>query len=122
MIVAIASMMVAVMVLGAARHGRVGRLVWPFAGVWLLLVVGFLAALYLPAETAAEPSLWLGLPRRAAIVLYGIGVLPLIVMPIAYAMTFDDATLSAADLEALRARAHEVLAQESSQATADRSS
>ena len=45
--------------------------------------------------------------------LYGIGVLPLIVMPIAYALTFDDATLSAADLDALRARAREIIAQES---------
>jgi hypothetical protein len=44
----------------------------------------------------------LGLPRRAAIVLYGIGLLPLFVLPVAYALTFDEMTLSEEDLERVR--------------------
>ena len=34
--------------------------------------------------------------------LLGIGLLPLLVLPIAYALTFDDMTLSEADLERVR--------------------
>jgi len=58
--------------------------------------------LVMPAETESSP-LWFGLPARAAVVLYGIGVLPLFVLPIAYALTFDSLTLSEADLERVRA-------------------
>jgi hypothetical protein len=54
----------------------------------------------------------LGLPRRAAIVIYVIGLLPLFAMPFAYAATFDDATLSADDLARLRADADAILEQE----------
>jgi hypothetical protein len=52
----------------------------------------------MPAETGADAPLWLGLPRRAAIVLYGIGILPLFLLPFAYAWTFDAMTLSEEDL------------------------
>jgi hypothetical protein len=46
--------------------------------------------------------LWLGLPRRAAILVYGIGLLPALVLPICYALGFESAVLSGADLEKLR--------------------
>ena len=52
---------------------------------------------------AGEP-IWLGLPRRAAILIYGIGLLPVFLLPIAYAMTFDRVTLSDADLASFRER------------------
>jgi len=55
----------------------------------------------MPPETATSP-LWLGLPFRAAVVLYGIGILPLFVLPFAYALTFESLTLSEADLERVR--------------------
>ena len=96
------TIMLATTVLGAARSGRgVGRLALPLATMFVVLVVGFGAALAMPAETAGSP-LWLGLPPRAAVVLYGVGVLPLFVLPIAYAMTFESLTLDEADLERVR--------------------
>ena len=37
-----------------------------------------------------------------AIVLFGVGLLPLLAVPLAYALTFDDQTLSEEDLERVR--------------------
>lgn len=106
MALAIAVLMIATMALGAARRGRLERLRLPLAATFLILAAGFGTALYLPRlDAATPPTLWLGLPPGAAIILYGVGVLPLLVAPIAYALTFDESTLSAADLEALRAAA-----------------
>jgi hypothetical protein len=97
------TIMLATMVLGASRRGAgIGRLVVPFAAMFAVLIVGFSAALVLPAESATSP-LWLGLPRRAAVILYGVGILPLFVLPIAYAVTFESLTLSNEDLERVRA-------------------
>lgn len=94
-----ATVMVATIVLGAARRdGGVGRLALPFALIYALLVAGFGAVLALPAESGADVTLWLGLPRRAAIVLYGIGILPLFLLPLAYAFTFESMTLRDEDL------------------------
>lgn len=103
--------LVSVMTLGAARGGRVpGVLLAAFAFVGMLLAAGFALALALPgsagtaaagtaaAGTAGEPLL-LGLPRRAAIIVYGIGLLPVLVLPVAYAMTFEASTLRDEDLE-----------------------
>jgi hypothetical protein len=59
-------------------------------------------ALALPPETEGA-ALWLGLPRRAALVLYGIGLLPVAILPVAYARTFDSLTLRPEDLERIRA-------------------
>ena len=93
------TVMLSTIVLGASRgRGGVGRLAVPFALIYVLLLAGFGAVLMMPPETGADAVLWLGLPRRAAIVLYGIGVLPLFLLPIAYALTFDSMTLSEADL------------------------
>jgi hypothetical protein len=92
MAVALPVTMVAIMVLGVARDDRrLGRL----AG-------GFLLALGLPADRTDGP-LWLGLPPRAAVILYGVGLLPLFILPVAYAMTFDALTLDDADLARVRA-------------------
>lgn len=98
-----ATVMLATMVLGASRpRGGVGKLAVPFVAMFAVLVVGFGAVLLMPAESAGSP-LWFGLPPRAAVVLYGIGALPLFVLPIAYALTFDSLTLSDADLARVRA-------------------
>jgi hypothetical protein len=91
------------MILGAVRGDKgIGKLRIPFAFVALILIAGFLAALMLPATESATSSLLLGLPLRAAIVIYGIGVLPIIVLPVAYALTFETQTLSAQDVERVR--------------------
>ena len=98
----------AIMILGAAR-GRmgIGPLKYPFAFVVAVLAIGFGAALALPATESAFSRLWLGLPARAAIVIYGIGLLPIIVLPVAYALTFEAQTLSAEDVERVRELARE---------------
>lgn len=88
-----------IMVLGAAR-GRAGikRLWLPIAFVIFTLALGFGLALGLPANESAASALWLGLPLRAAIIVYGIGLMPAIVLPIAYALTFETQTLSDDDV------------------------
>ena len=116
--------LVSVMTLGAARHGRVPSVLLAcFAFVGALLVAGFAIALSLPGVngTAGEPLL-LGLPRRAAIIVYGIGLLPVLVLPVAYAMTFEAQTLRDDDLERVRAAgriaaAQRATAQAASEAT-----
>jgi hypothetical protein len=94
----------AIMILGAVRgSGGIGSLRFPFTFVILILVIGFGAALALPGPDGPLSRLWLGLPARAAIVIYGVGLLPIIILPIAYAVTFEEMTLSADDLERVRA-------------------
>ena len=96
--------LVSVMALGARRRDRpLGMLRWVFADTFVVMAAGFGLALALPAE-AAGSALLLGLPPRAAVLLYGIGLLPLLILPVAYAMTFDRVTLSDDDLARLRAQ------------------
>ena len=91
--------LVATLALGAMRRDRgLGRLVGPFVLMTVMIGAGFVAVFALPDLGASEPLL-LGLPRRAAIVLYGIGLLPTLVLPVAYALTFADQTLRPEDLE-----------------------
>jgi hypothetical protein len=103
MAVAMPLCMIATMVLGAARAGRsLGGLLWPMGAVFVLVAGAFLAALVMPEDTVGG-ALWLGLPPRAAVIVYGVGLLPLFVLPLAYAFTFDVLTLSDADLARVRA-------------------
>jgi hypothetical protein len=98
----------AIMILGAARgRSGIGPLKYPFAFVVATLAIGFCAALALPASESPLSKLWLGLPVRAAIVIYGIGLLPILVLPVAYALTFETQTLSADDVEQVRVLAEE---------------
>jgi drug/metabolite transporter (DMT)-like permease len=98
----------AIMILGAARGRRgIGPLKLPFLFVVAVLAIGFCAALALPSTEGPLSKLWLGLPARAAVVIYGIGLLPIVVLPVAYALTFETQTLSADDLERVRALAEE---------------
>jgi len=92
-----------IIVLGAAR-GRDGarRLTIPIAIVVATVALGFSLALALPANEGVSSALWLGLPARAAIVVYGIGILPAIVLPLAYALTFETHTLSTDDVRRVR--------------------
>lgn len=104
MVLGNAAMPVAIMLLGAARRsGGVGRLAIPFAFTFLLLAGGFGVALLLPPADPSGSTLILGLPPAAAVVFYGIGLLPLFILPLAYAWTFDEVTLSEADLQRVRA-------------------
>ena len=85
----------------------IGPLKYPFAFVVAVLAIGFCAALAIPATEGPVSKLWLGLPARAAIVIYGIGLLPIIVLPVAYALTFDTQTLNAEDVARVRELARE---------------
>lgn len=94
---------VAIMVMGAVREGRSWRRLWlPFVLVGFFLTVGFFLALGLPADENVSSRLFFGLPLRAAIVVYGVGLLPIVILPIVYAMTFETQTLNASDLESVR--------------------
>lgn len=109
MAVALPVCMVAMMTFGAVRNGRrVGALALPFALVFALVTGGFLLAMALPPDRVGD-ALWLGLPRRAAVILYGVGLLPLFVLPLAYALTFDALTLSDEDIARVRAARTETL-------------
>lgn len=102
MVLGLATMVVSLMVLGAARRsGGVRRIAIPLAFTFVVIVIGFGAALVLPGESAGA-RLLLGLPLRAAVVLYGIGLLPMVVLPLTYALTFDEMTLSEEDLARVR--------------------
>ena len=100
------------MAIGAVRHDTMPHsLAWTFAGLFVLCAGAFVAALLLPAHEGAAGALLFGLPIRSAIVLYGVGVVPIAVLPFAYAWTFEASTLNDDDLlrvraayEAMRAR------------------
>jgi hypothetical protein len=95
---------VSLMAIGAVRRDTLPRsLVWTFAGLFLFCAGCFVTALALPAAEGANGPLLLGLPLRTAIVLYGIGVVPIFVLPLAYALTFESSTLNEGDLERVRA-------------------
>lgn len=103
MVIGLATMVVSLMALGMVRReGGVGRLALPLLFTFLVLVAGFGAALSLGPEGAGA-AVFLGLPLRAAIVVYGVGLLPIIVLPLTYALTFDAMTLSDEDLTRVRA-------------------
>ena len=96
--------MIGAMALGARRAGRVPPATAAALVVTLLLVTAcFALALALPPEDPAAPVLWLGLPRRAAVLLYGVGLLPSLILPVVYAATFDRDVLTEDDLARLRA-------------------
>lgn len=102
MVVGMALLLPGTLLLGALRPGRnVARLGVVAAGLGVLLLVAFGAALLLPPSGADEPLL-LGLPRRAAIVVYGVGLLPILLLPWAFARDFRDFGLDAERLDALR--------------------
>jgi hypothetical protein len=99
------------MALGASRGDTLPpSLVRTFIGLFVLCAGCFLVALWLPAREGAGGALLLGLPLRTAIVLYGVGVLPIAVLPFAYALTFDEFTLRDDDLQRVRDAAAEVRA------------
>lgn len=104
MVVGVALSCIGSMALGAARPGRpLGTMVWALGFSFVVLIGCLGAALVLPAETGAGARLLLGLPVRAALVIYGVGLLPVLVLPAVYARTFDQQTLDQADLDRIRA-------------------
>jgi len=104
--IATAAVMTAISVLGAARtRKRLGALRWVFLSTFLVMAIGFCAAL---GAFGAGHDLWLGLPRGAAIIIYVVGLVPMAVLPIAYALTFDKTTLNDEELAELRRKLQEL--------------
>lgn len=95
-------MAVSLMILGAVRAGeRLGLLGFALGFLFLVFVLGFGIPLFL-TDVDASADLWMGLPRSSAIVVYGVGILPVLVLPLAYALTFEDRTLRKEDVERVR--------------------
>ena len=95
---------VALMALGASRRGRLGG----GLGVALLLLLVWLeglvlAILLLGGDVLAQPRV-AGLPLKAALQVYGLGLGTLVFVVLAYAFSFDSGGLSEQDLEAIRKR------------------
>lgn len=91
---------VATMVMGAHRRGRsMRKAAVPFVLIAVILTAGFCLALALPADENRGSQLLLGLPLRAAVVIYGIGLLPVVILPVVYALTFETHILSRDDVE-----------------------
>ena len=79
---------VALIVLGAQRRGRLGGLTWPLAGLLLILEAGAVAMLALRGQILTAP--WVGgLPLATAVQVYGLFLLPQLLVDFAYARTFD---------------------------------
>lgn len=91
------------MAIGAVRHDTLPRsLQWTFLGLFALCAGAFVVALVMPPQEGVSGPLLLGLPLRTAIVLYGVGVVPIAILPFAYALTFESSTLSEEDLVRVR--------------------
>ncbi len=102
MIAGVTGISLSVTALGALRQGRRSPVVIvALALTGICIVAGFALALLLPDEGAAERFV-LGFPVRAAAVIWLVGVAPLFVFPLAYAMSFDGLTLRDDDLERVR--------------------
>lgn len=98
----VASVLTGTLILGASRGGRLSHTAALSAiAMFVILMVCLVAASVLPIEDATGP-LWLGMPRRAAIVLIGVGVVPMLVLTLAYARDQRDHALDAGALDRLR--------------------
>ena len=71
--------------------------------LFVVLLLGFGLPMVLAPETATDPLL-LGLPLRAAIEIYGVGLLPACFLPLLFAAEFRDEGLDQASLDRLRER------------------
>lgn len=104
--VATALLVVGMVALGVGDDGaRRGPLLAALAVILVAVGGGISAALLLGAPDGPDVSLHGGLPAGAAMVLYGVGLFPAIVVPLLHAWAFrDDSSASGDDPEAGRAR------------------
>lgn len=102
MVIGVVGISLSVIALGAHRQGRPNRIVaLALVVTGVSLVAGLALGLLLPPAGSAE-RIVLGFPMRAAAVIYLAGVLPLFVLPVVYAWTFDALTLRDEDIERVR--------------------
>lgn len=104
---ATALLMAALVGLGGGGDGGAGALT---LAVFTLVVVvggGVAGAFLLGAPEGPGARLWGGLPRGAALLVYGAGLVPAVVVPLIYAWTFDRTTLRPDVLDEVRRRGRE---------------
>jgi hypothetical protein len=95
--------LMSMMALGAIRRGKIAPVLrWVFAGMFLFCAGCFCVALAIPPNEGAGGSLLFNFPLRSTIVLLGVAIVPILVMPFAWALTFDSSMLSEDDLVRLR--------------------
>ncbi len=95
--------LMSMMALGSIRRGKIApALRWVFAGMFLFCAGCFCVALALPANEGAGGPMLFNFPLRSTIVLLGVAIVPILVMPFAWALTFESSMLSDADLQQLR--------------------
>jgi hypothetical protein len=96
-------LLMSLMALGAVRRGTLPAVLkWTFAGIFVVCGTAYGVALALPGDGGVGAPLVAGLPLRAAIVILVVGVVPILVLPFVYALTFDASTLSDEDLRRVR--------------------
>ena len=84
---------------------RAGRSMVVLGSGGLLLALGVVVLWTIPAVDPAEPRFVLGLPPAVAYLLYGLGLLPALIVPFVYAWSFERATLSEESLDRVRREA-----------------
>lgn len=89
---------VALIALAVSRDGRIGPLGLPLLALLILLEGCAAGMLILRGQVLTAP--WVGgLPLAAAIQLYGVWLAPLLIVALAYALTFDRYELRQHDLD-----------------------
>jgi len=91
---------VALIALGAARQGRIGPLMAPLT-ILLVILEGSLVGMLILRGHVVEGPWVAGLPAAAAIQLLGMWLMPLGLVALVYAITFDSFTLREEDLRRL---------------------
>ena len=90
---------VSLLLLGAARGGRIGRLAGVVLILGIVLAAGLALAVFLPE---GGPDV-LGLPLGTALMIFVVVPVPLLLTCLAYALTFDRLGLRQEDLDRVRA-------------------
>ena len=93
---------VGLMALGARRNGHLGPLAIPLTALLLILEIGLVLLLSLGGWGGNLPWI-LGLPAGMAIQIYLMTLVPLVITVALYGLTFETFTLTAADIERVRA-------------------
>jgi len=91
---------VALIVVGVSLRGGIGKLAAALVGLFLILECSAAAMLLLRGRVLDGP--WVGgLPMAAAIQIYGLFLGPLLLVAVAYALSFDRSGIREEDLQKL---------------------
>ncbi|MGH7522844.1 MAG: hypothetical protein ACREK8_00890 [Gemmatimonadales bacterium] len=107
MVIGSALLMAGTLTLGAVRSGVGRRLALTLGGFLVVLITAGFGLPIVLAHAGANPALVLGLPLPVAIEVFGVGLLPALVLPVVYAATFRRDGLDQPALDEFRKRADE---------------